>query len=144
MKAPSGNPKPHSRGLDVGLWLAQMLVALSLLAGACMKLFMPIARLAAMMPWMGQVPEWFMRGTGAIDLAGGLGIILPSLTRIKPGLTAAAAIGCALLMACAIVFHVSRGEAMATPFNFLVLGLSVFVLWGRWPRRPRSAPATPE
>jgi len=47
-------------------------------------------------------------------------------------------------MACAIVFHVSRGEAMATPFNFLVLGLSVFVLWGRWPRRPLSASVTPE
>jgi len=139
MKAPLGNPMPHSRGLELGLWLAQTLVALSLLAGACMKLFMPIAGLAAMMPWMGQVPECFMRGTGVIDLAGGLGIILPSLTRVRPGLTAAAAIGCALLMACAVVFHVSRGEAMATPFNFLILVLSVFVLWGRWPRRPRSA-----
>lgn len=85
-----------------------------------------------MMPWMGQVPEWFMRATGVIDLAGGLGIILPSLTHIKPRLTAAAASGCALLMACAIVFHVSRGEARATPFNFWVLGLSLFVLWGRW------------
>lgn len=144
MEARSGNPKPHRRALGIGLWLAQTLVALSMLAGAGMKLFMPIARLAAMMPWMGQVPEWFMRGTGVIDLAGGLGIILPSLTRIKPGLTAAAAIGCALLMACAIVFHVSRGEAMATPFNFLVLGLSVFVLWGRWPRRPQSASTTRE
>jgi len=144
MKAPSRNPKPHHRGLNIGLWFAQTLIALSLLAGACMKLFMPITRLAAMMPWMGQVPEWFMRGTGVIDLVGGLGIILPSLTRIKPGLTAAAAIGCALLMVCAIVFHVSRGEAMATPFNFLVLGLSMFVLWGRWPRRRPSASGTLE
>lgn len=42
-----------------------------------------------------------------------------------------AAIGCAALMAGAIVFHVSRGEAANTPFNFLLGLLSLVVAWGR-------------
>jgi len=35
-------------------------------------------------------------------------------------------------MGSAIVFHFSRGEALNTPFNFLLVALSLFVAWGRW------------
>jgi hypothetical protein len=91
---------------------------------------------------MGQVPVAFLRATGVFDLLGGLGVLLPSLTRVKPGLTVLAALGCAALQACAIVFHISRGEAANTPFNFFLLALSAFVAWGR--RRPLTSaePAT--
>jgi hypothetical protein len=34
-------------------------------------------------------------------------------------------------MASAIVFHFSRGEGLNTPFNFLLVALSLFVAWGR-------------
>jgi hypothetical protein len=51
-----------------------------------MKLFMPVETLAGMWVWPGQVPAAFLRTMGAIDLAGGLGVLLPALTRIKPGL----------------------------------------------------------
>jgi hypothetical protein len=67
-----------------------------------------------------------------------LGILLPTLTRIKPGLTVLAALGCAALQLCAIVFHVSRGEAANTPFNFVLVALSLFVAWGR-----RTQPSAP-
>jgi uncharacterized membrane protein YphA (DoxX/SURF4 family) len=76
--------------------------------------------------------------TAAADFAGGLGILLPSLTRIKPGLVVLAALGCVALQASAVVFHFSRGEAANTPFNFLLIALSVFVAWGR-----RTAPIRP-
>jgi len=66
-----------------------------------------------------------------IDLLGGVGLVLPALLRIKPGLTPLAALGCALLQVCAIVFHLSRGEGANTPFNFVLVGLSSFVAWGR-------------
>jgi len=56
---------------------------------------------------------------------------------VKPGLTVLAALGCALLQLRAIVFHVARGEAANTPFNFLLVALSVFVLSGRRRLRPR-------
>jgi len=80
---------------------------------------------------MGDVPPTFLRATGVVDLMGGIGILLPTLTRILPGLTVLAALGCALLQLCAIVFHIARGEAANTPFNFVLVVLAAFVVWGR-------------
>jgi hypothetical protein len=66
---------------------------------------------------------------------------LPALTRIRPGVTVFAALGCAALQVCAIVFHFSRGEAANTPFNFLLVALATFVAWGRRYRAPLQARA---
>ena len=102
------------------------------------KLTTPVPVLAAKFPWMGEVPSWFLRATGILDLLGGSGVLLPTLTRIKPGLTAWAALGCALLQISAIVFHVARGEARNTPFNFVLVALAGFVFWMRRSLGPRS------
>jgi DoxX-like family len=120
-----------SKGLTIALWIAQSLLALTFVGTGIWKLATPIADLAAKMPWMGQVSPRFLHATAVFDILGGLGVLLPSVTRIKPGLTVLAALGCAALMACAIVFHVSRGEAAKTPFNFLLVALALFVAWGR-------------
>jgi hypothetical protein len=36
----------------------------------------------------------------------------------------------------ALVFHVSRGEAVKTPFNFVLVALCLFAAWGRRSRAP--------
>lgn len=77
-----------------------------------------------------------MYTTALFDALGGLGILLPSVTRIKPGLTVLGALGCVALMAGAIVFHFSRGEGANTPFNFVLVTLSLFVAWGRYFKAP--------
>jgi DoxX-like family len=125
------NPKPSVR-LNAALWIAQGLLALTLVGGAVWKVITPVEQLAAQMPWMGQVSPGFLYTTALFDALGGLGVLLPSLTRIKPGLTVLAAIGCVALMAAAIVFHISRGEATDTPFNFVVAAMALFVAWGRY------------
>jgi len=121
------------------LWVVQALLGALFIGTGVWKLFTPIAELAALIPWAGQVPRGFLQATAVIDLLGGIGVLLPALTRIKPGLTVLAALGCALLQLSAIVFHVSRGEAINTPFNFLLVGLSLFVGWGRRYRAPIPA-----
>ncbi|HEY0468440.1 MAG TPA: DoxX family protein [Polyangiaceae bacterium] len=127
---------------NIGLWVVQILLFITFTGTAVWKLLTPIEKLAAMIPWAGQVPPGFLYATAAIDLCGGLGVLLPAVTRIKPGLTALAALGCAALQLCAIVFHLSRGEAANTPFNFLLVGLSLFVAWGRRKRpQPKMAQA---
>ena len=131
----AGGANP-SKTLHISLWVVQALMSLTFAGTGLWKLLTPVPKLAAMIPWAGQVPEAFLQVTGVIDLCGGLGILLPSVTRIKPGLTVLAALGCAALQACAIVFHVSRGEAANTPFNFLLVALSIFVYWGRRSKAP--------
>jgi hypothetical protein len=92
--------------------------------------------LAAKIPWMGQVSPGFLDTTAVFDILAGLGVFLPSVTRIKPGLSVLGALGCAGLMAGAIVFHFSRGEAANTPFNFVLVALALFVAWGRRTKAP--------
>lgn len=120
-----------SLALRAGLWIAQGLAFLAFSGIGAMKLFTPIPQLAQNIPWAAQYSETFVRTIGFIDLAGGLGILLPALIRIKPNLTIAAALGCVVLQIFAIIFHLSRGEAGMTPLNFVLLGLAAFVLWGR-------------
>jgi len=127
---------PPSKGLHLGLWIVQGLLAVTFAGTGVWKLATPIPQLAAKMPWMGEVSPGFLYATAVFDLLGGLGVLLPSVTRIKPGLTVLASLGCAALMACAIAFHVSRGEAANTPFNFLLVALSLFIAWGRRSKAP--------
>ncbi len=125
-----------SKGLYIGLWMVQGLLTLTFVGTGLWKLTTPIPALAAMMPWMGQVSPGFLYVTAVFDILGGLGVFLPSVTRIWPGLTVLASLGCVALMASAIVFHFSRGEAANTPFNFLLVALSLFVAWGRRSKAP--------
>lgn len=119
------------RKLSACLWVAQCLVGIPFVIFGFMKLTSPIASLSAAMPWTGQLPVALVRSTALIDMLGGIGILLPALTRILPRLTVWAAAGCVALQLCAITFHVSRGEAGMTPLNLIFLGLSAFVFWGR-------------
>ena len=125
-----------ARVLRIGLWAAQILVAFAFVGAGLVKLTTPIPQLAAMMPWAGQYSETFVRSIALIDLAGGIGILLPALTRILPRLTVLAALGCSVLQVFALAFHLSRGEAGVTPLNAVLLALSLFVLWGRNSRAP--------
>lgn len=136
---PDANPqetKSASLSLRASLWTAQSLLALTFAGGALWKVLTPLSDIAKMMPWTGEVAPSFFYMTAAFDFLGGVGVILPSLTRILPKVTVLAALGCVALMLCAIVFHFSRGEAANTPFNFALVGLSLFVAWGRNKKAP--------
>ena len=128
------NAKP-GKGLTVALWTAQVGMFLLFAGTGVWKLTTPVAALAATFPWMGDVSPAFLRMTAVFDLLGGVGVLLPTLTRVKPGVTVLAALGCALLQISAIGFHVKRGEAANTPFNVFLVALALFVVWGR--RRAR-------
>ena len=132
-------PTPAGQPLRIGLWVAQVLLCVVFVGAGLTKGFTPIPELSRMMPWTGQLPEGFVRFIACVDLAGGIGILLPSLTRIRPRLTVLAALGCAVLQVLATGFHLSRGEASVVPLNVVLLALSLFVLWGRNRRAPISA-----
>lgn len=92
-----------------------------------------------MMPWAGEYSATFVRFIGVIDIAGGLGLLLPALTRIKPRLTVIAAAACVLLQILAICFHAMRGEFEVLSLNAVYIALALIVLWGRG----RKAPIAP-
>jgi uncharacterized membrane protein YphA (DoxX/SURF4 family) len=130
---------PSRLWLNIGLWAAQVLLAVPFCLFGFMKLTMPLGELANTMKSVAQLPELFVRALGLIDILGGLGVLLPAITRIQPRLTVLAALGCTVLQALAIGFHASRGEFGVLPLNLILISLAAFILWGR----ARRVPITP-
>lgn len=119
-----------NKGLNIGLWLAQILIALTLIWGAYAKLFMPIEALTQMLPWAKENASLILI-TGTVDLLGGLGLIVPGLFKMNLKITVYTALAIVLLMISASIFHISRGEVSAIGFNIFILILALFVAWGR-------------
>lgn len=124
--------------LRATLWVAQILLAVAFGAAGAMKLTQPLADLAGTMAWTAAVPGALVRFIGAAELAGALGLVLPSLTRIQPRLTALAALGLVVVMALATAFHLSRGEGEMVAPNLVLGALAAFVAWGRGKAAPIS------
>lgn len=118
--------------LRAGLWLAQVLLAGVYLPSGIAALFLPGAQASVAISWAADVPQGVLTFLGAVNLAAGLGVLLPALTRIAPQLTVLAAIGSAALQAFAILFQIVFGETTVTlVMNVSIIVLSIFVAWGR-------------
>ena len=118
--------------MNIALWIAQgILVALYLMAGT-MKTFQT-AKAKEQFPWAKNRSDVYVRFVGASELLGALGLILPMVTGILPWLTPVAAIGLSLIQLLAIFTeHLPKKEFNIIPMNVVFLGLSVFVILGRW------------
>ena len=125
---------------NIGLWVAQIVLAALYGMAGYIKLLMSPAELVQMgLVWVESSSIVFVRGIGFVELLGVIGLILPAATRIKPELTTYAAMGLLAIQGIAIPFHMFRGEFEALPFNLIYVALAVFVLWGR----TRKSPITP-
>lgn len=120
-----------SKTLHIVLWIVQVLLAAMLLWAGYMKVSQPIEELAQELPWAKDIPLLLVRFIGISELAGALGLILPSLLRIQSELTVWAGIGIMLIMIFAVVFHISRAEYNYITVNVIMLAAGGFVAWGR-------------
>ena len=77
----------------------------------------------------------FIHFIGVCELLGGLGLVLPGLLKVKPGLTSLAASGLVIIMTGATVISVPQGVAMAL-LPLLTGILAAFVAYGRWRLAP--------
>jgi uncharacterized membrane protein YphA (DoxX/SURF4 family) len=110
------------------LWTLQVLLALLFLFAGAMKFIMPMAEMTRQMP----LPAWFLYFIGVAEILGGLGLILPWLLRIRPGLTPLAAAGLVIIMIGATVISAQTGGVKAALPTFVIGLLLAFVAYGRW------------
>ena len=121
--------------MNVALWIVQVLLSLLFLFAGGMKLVLPLDKLTGPIP----VPGPFIRFIGVAEVLGAVGLVLPSLLRIGPGLTPLAASGLVLIMIGAIAVTLAGGMLGAALFSLVVGLLAAFVAYGRW----RLAPIPP-
>jgi len=114
--------------MHYALWTVQWLLALLFLWAGGVKLVLPLEQLAGPI----SLPGWFLRFIGVTEVLGALGLVLPGLLRIRPGLTPLAATGLVIIMLGATVLGLAIGD-LAMALVPLVVGLLVaFVAYGRW------------
>jgi uncharacterized membrane protein YphA (DoxX/SURF4 family) len=129
---------------NASLWVAQVTLAAAFGIAGILKATQPLPELVELMVWPGDVPSLLVRLIGVAELAAAIGLILPSVTRVRPLLTPLAAVGLVLLMSFASVFHVLRGEFDALPITLTLGALAGFVAWGRHSKaRPRDRRSIP-
>ncbi len=126
--------------MNVALWIVQgLLAALFLFAGGA-KLVLPLDQMAGPVA----LPGWFLRFIGVAEVLGALGLVLPGLLRIRPGLIPLAAAGLVIIMIGATIVMWAGGMVAVALMNLVVMLLAAFVAYGRWrlaPYRDSSRPA---
>ena len=123
--------------MNVVLWILQVLLALLFIFAGVMKFVMSVEEMNAQAPVV--MPGLFLHFIGACEVLGGLGLILPSLLKIKPGLTPLAALGLAIIMVGATATALMGPMKVGAVFPLIVCLLCLFVAYGRWRVKPISA-----
>jgi putative oxidoreductase len=121
--------------MNVALWIVQGLLAMTFLGIGYNHAF-KIENMKPMpgMGWINRVPAGLMTFIGFAEMAGSIGVLVPAITGILPGLTPLAAAGLALIMLLAAIFHIPQRETEGRNIvtNLVLLALAAFVAYGRW------------
>src|SRR5437899_10355243 len=123
--------------MSAALWIVQgLLAAIFLFAGGA-KLVLPLDQLTGPVA----LPGLLLRFIGVCEVLGALGLILPGLLRIRPGLTPLAATGLVIIMLGAIVLTLMAGLVAVALISLVVGLLAAFVAYGRWRLAPHPGRA---
>jgi uncharacterized membrane protein YphA (DoxX/SURF4 family) len=122
--------------MNILLWILQGLLALLFIFSGAMKFLMSVEQMNEQSAVV--LPGIFLHFIGLCEVLGGLGLILPSALRIKPGLTPLAAAGLAIITAGATVLTLMGPMKGMVVVPLVTCLLCIFVAWGRWRARPIS------
>ena len=132
-----------SKPLNTALWVLQVLLALLFVFAGGMKLVLPIEEMTKQIP----MPGAFLRFIGVAEVLGGIGLVVPGLVGIRPGLTPLAALGLIIIMIGATVLSLGIGGVGQALFPLIVGMLLAVIAYARWrlvpsgSSAPRRAPA---
>ena len=118
--------------MNAALWIAQVLLALLFLFAGGIKLVLPLEALKGPVP----LPGLFLRFLGVCEVLGAIGLVLPALLRIRPGLTPLAAAGLVIIMIGATTITLASGPVAPALLPFVTGLLAAFVAFGRWRLAP--------
>jgi uncharacterized membrane protein YphA (DoxX/SURF4 family) len=113
--------------MNAAIWVVQILVGVAFTISGLGKLTRSREQMLKQMKYIEDLSDSQVRGVGAAELLGGIGVVLPAWTGIAPVLTPIAASGLVIVMVGAMVVHVRRKEYNLLPLNAVLLVLAAFV-----------------
>ena len=117
------------------LWILQVFFGLYFIVIGIMHFVVPEG-LPAPMEWMYDLSDTLHIVSGVAEILGGIGLILPGLTKIMPELTVYAALGLAVVMVGAVVYHIGREEYQNIVTNLVIAGIMGYLAYARWKLTP--------
>ena len=118
------------------LWILQILLSVLFLFSGAAKFIVPADQITQGMPaW---ISISFLHFIGVCEVLGGIGLILPGLLHIKPGLTPLAAACLTIIVIGATVVTLMGGMFATALLPLVTTLLSAFVAYGRWRLIPLS------
>jgi hypothetical protein len=114
--------------MNIVLWIVQVLLAAAFFAHGWMLLW-PSPEIAVLMN--ASMARWFQIFLGVAEILAAVGLTLPPLTRIMPWLVTWAAVGIAIVMISATVWHLVRGEFSSAAITLVLLVMAAFVAYMR-------------
>lgn len=121
--------------MNMLLWIMQVLFGIYFITFGVIHFVLPPG-LPASMSWMYELSSGLHFFSGIAEILGGLGLILPGVTRIQTRLTPLAGAGIVVLMIGAIVWHMQRGEFQNIGLNLVLLAVAAWIAYGRWRLKP--------
>ena len=116
--------------MNIVLWIIQALLSLLFLFAGATKFMMSVEEMNRQSPIA--LSGAFIHFIGVCEILGGLGLILPALLRIKPGLTPLAAAGLAIITLGATIITLMGGAIGPAVVPLVVCLLCTFVAYERW------------
>ncbi|MGH3778709.1 MAG: DoxX family protein [Pseudonocardiaceae bacterium] len=125
-KIPAAQAATRGRVVSIALWIVQILLAVLFAFAGFSKLAGIQPEVVGTFTKIG-LGQWFRYLTGALELAGAIGLLIPRLCGL-------AALGLVGVMAGAVVTHLTVLPPVALALGPAVLGVVLgLIAWRRWP-----------
>jgi uncharacterized membrane protein YphA (DoxX/SURF4 family) len=109
----------------VGLWIVSAVVAAAFVFFGSGKLMGSEMYVQGFEKW--GYPLWFMYLIGALEVVGGIALLVPRIASYG-------ALALAVVMLGATFTHLASYEYTSLLMPLVFLGLHLLIAWGRWPR----------
>ena len=116
--------------MNILLWVLQIVLGVYFVGIGYMHFNIPV-NLPDAMGWMYELSTELHYFSGAAEILGGIGLIVPGLLKMQARLTPLAAFGLALLMLGAALYHLQRGELQNIPTNIVLIAVCSFLGYSR-------------
>ncbi len=121
--------------MNMTLWILQVVLGAFFLMTGSGKAFMSWESLQRI-PWIDGASHGLLMFIGWSEILGGIGLILPAATKVKPMLTPLAAAGLTVVMILATGFHARRGEYALMSLTVVLGAVAAFIAYGRVVLKP--------
>lgn len=112
------------------LWVLQLVMGLFFIGVGILHFAVPEG-LPDRMAYMYDMSDGLHVASGSAEILGGLGLLLPGLTKIRTELTVYAALGLVVVMIAAAIWHLNRGETSNIVSNVILAGILAWIAAAR-------------